>query len=126
MKSPSQNELSRVGLKVTCNILEKWDATDTQICTVLNIEHHVLHNHRLKGEVKNLNETQLKRISFILNIHEVLSLAFENKQNLHGFMNRINHNDFFCGRKPIDIISSGSLEDLEQVYFRLRGTLYIY
>jgi hypothetical protein len=53
---------------------------------------------------------------FARDIHAALSIIFDNTENVHGFMSMKNHNAFFDGRKPIDIISSGRLDDLSNTF----------
>jgi isochorismate synthase EntC len=66
-----------------------------------------------------LSDEQLQRVSYILNIHSALRVLFENTENLYGFMLMNNHNAFFNGRKPIDIISTRRLDDLSDTFKRI-------
>jgi uncharacterized protein (DUF2384 family) len=70
---------------------------------------------------KDINKTSLTheqqaRVSYILNIHAALRMLFDNPENLYDFMVVTIHNDFFDGRKPIDIIASGSLDALSDIF----------
>jgi hypothetical protein len=63
----------------------------------------------------------LERISLVLNIHATLRLVFENPDNAYGFASMPNHNDFFNGRTPLEILSQGSMISLYETYRRIHG-----
>jgi hypothetical protein len=46
-------------------------------------------------------------------------MIFDNPETVYGFMSLDNHNSFFDGRKPIDIIASGRLDDLSDTFKRI-------
>ncbi len=79
------------------------------------------------GSFKNLSDDQLERVSYLLNIHQALRIVFSNPANVSGFMGLKNHNDYFAGRTPLEIINSGKFGDLYEVARRvdaLRGGLW--
>ncbi len=67
----------------------------------------------------SLDEDQLTRISLVLNIHAALRVLFDNPKNLYGFMSMDNHDDFFHGRSPLEVIASGDLTSLHETWQRL-------
>lgn len=87
------------------SILTKWGATPDQIHKILPLDQ---------------NCHQVERLNCILSIENSLKILFENPSNQYGFMSMKNHNEFFLGRTPLDIISLGSLEDLMEVEKRIR------
>jgi hypothetical protein len=44
--------------------------------------------------------------------------VFDNPDNVYGFTSKINHNDFFNGRSPLEILSQG---DMISLYETFRG-----
>ncbi|MEH6576945.1 MAG: antitoxin Xre/MbcA/ParS toxin-binding domain-containing protein [Amphritea sp.] len=88
----------RAGLKVAKAILTKWSCSDCEIDQIL-------------ADEQDLD----LRISYILNIHARLRTLFENPDNVYGFMSYPNHNDFFAGRSPLELIINGNLSDLKAV-----------
>jgi hypothetical protein len=105
-----------VAIKEIHNILNKWGCSLKQQALILDIG-QVYYDEYLKDINKtSLSYEQLKRISYILNIHVALRVLFDNPENVYGFMSMNNHNVFFDGRKPIDVISSGRLDDLSNTF----------
>ena len=67
----------------------------------------------------SLDEDQLTRISLVLNMHAALRVLFDNPENLYGFMLMANHNAFFHGRSPLEIIACGELTSLYETWRHL-------
>ncbi|WP_425460040.1 antitoxin Xre/MbcA/ParS toxin-binding domain-containing protein [Exilibacterium tricleocarpae] len=58
-------------------------------------------------------------------MHQSLRVIFDNPKNVSGFMAMENHNPYFKGRRPLDIIARGDFASLYEVYKRvdaLRGS----
>ncbi len=45
-----------------------------------------------------------------LNIHQALRIVFENPANQYGFMKMKNHNPYFSGRSPLEVIGGNVTE----------------
>ena len=76
------------------------------------------------AEIK-LDSDQLTRVSYVLNIHAALRMLFDNPENLYGFVNMMNHNPYFNGRTPLEIMGSGDFAALYETFKRidnLRGS----
>ncbi|MCR9712859.1 DUF2384 domain-containing protein [Vibrio parahaemolyticus] len=104
------------GFKAADNILSSWDCTNRQIQKILNISKLSYDEFKTNQKQITLSNDQLVRVSYILNIHNVLRVIFNNSDNVKGFMSMRNHNDDFSGRSPIQVIESGILGDLQKVY----------
>ncbi|QCF25984.1 MbcA/ParS/Xre antitoxin family protein [Hydrocarboniclastica marina] len=120
-------KLSATGLKVVLNILEKWGCTAEQVQAILRISRPAFYKYRKKPEDASLNQDQLERLSYLLNIHGSLRIIFENPDNVYGFMSMPNDNPFFNGKSPLSLISTGSFAALYETFKRidaLRGGLW--
>jgi hypothetical protein len=106
---------NNTALKAAFNILDKWGCSPEQSVLILGLEKSDYYDCQTNG----LLDKQLERVSYILNIHAALRMLFENPENLYGFMSMNNHNAFYDGRKPIDIITSGRLDDLSNTFKRI-------
>jgi uncharacterized protein (DUF2384 family) len=104
------------GLKTVFNILDKWGYSPEQQILILGMKKSLYDDCRKDINKTSLSDDQLKRVSYILNIHAALRMLFDHPENMNGFMSMNNHNAFFDGRKPIDIISSGRLDDLSDTF----------
>jgi hypothetical protein len=101
------------------DILDKWGCSPEQSMLILGLEKTAYDEYLKDMNKVRLSDEQLQRVNYILNIHAALRVLFENPENLYGFMSMNNHNAFFDGRKPIDIIASGRLEDLTNISNRI-------
>jgi hypothetical protein len=114
------------GLKAAVRILDKWRASGEQGEAILRVSHSTYARARRDdlAEIK-LDSDQLTRISYLLNIHAALRVIFDNPENLYGFVNLVNHNPYFNGRTPLEIMGSGDFAALYETFKRidsLRGS----
>jgi len=119
--------LSMTGFKAADNILSSWGCTAQQSQNILKISSTSYHKFKANPEKTNLNDDQLERVSYLLNMHQALRIVFSNNENISGFMSMKNNNDYFSGRTPLEIIHSGKFGDLYEVAKRidaLRGGLW--
>lgn len=123
----SQNRAAAAaGLKAAVRILDKWQASGEQGEAILRVSHSTYARAR-RGDLAEikLDSDQLTRISYLLNIHAALRMIFENPENLYGFVNLVNHNPYFNGRTPLEIMGSGDFAALYETFKRidsLRGS----
>lgn len=122
----SQNRAAAAaGLKAAVRILDKWQASGEQGEAILRVSHSTYARARRGDLVEiKLDSDQLTRISYLLNIHASLRVIFDNPENLYGFVNMINHNPYFNGRTPLEIMGTGDFAALYETFKRvdsLRG-----
>lgn len=109
---------SAVILRTALRILEKWKATTEQTSNVLRVSRSSI-SRAHQGKGVELDRDQLERASIVLNCHASLRLAFDNPENVYGFMGLENQNEFFNGRKPLEIMAQGDLMSLLETYKRI-------
>lgn len=107
-----------VVLRAALNILELWKATPKQACSILRVTRSRISRAR-QGKGVKLERDQLERASVVLNCHASLRRIFENPENVYGFVSMENHNDFFAGRKPLEVMAQGDLLSLFETYKRI-------
>lgn len=109
------------GLRAAVGIIEKWAASSEQACRILRISRstHTRAKQRDPGWSVALDADQMQRISFVLNIHAALRLVFDNPDNVYGFPAMVNHNEFFNGRAPLEIMSQGDMISLYETFRRI-------
>src|SRR3546814_17211321 len=97
------------GLRTAVNVLEKWQASTEQACRILRISRSTHARAKLRNAdwSVSLDPDQMQRVSFILNIHAALRLIFDNPENTYGFAAMPNHNTFFNGRSPLEVMAQG-------------------
>lgn len=110
-----------VGLRAALRILDKWQTSSEQACRILRISRSTYTRARQDDAEWSvaLDLDQLQRISFVLNIHAALRTLFDNPDNVYGFPSMPNHNDFFNGRSPLDVMSQGDMTSLYETFRRI-------
>lgn len=118
-------QIATAGLKAAFNILNKWGCTQEQAMSILRLPKATYYKYLNNPEAARLNDDQVERLSYLVNIHAHLRLLFENPENQYGFMSMKNNNPFFNGRSPLEIIATGSFAALYETHKRidsLRGS----
>lgn len=114
-----------IGLCAAIEIMRRWGATQEQMTSTLGVSRNILERAKeSQSETIKLDSEQLGRITCILNMHAALRVIFENPVNVYGFVSMSNGNEFFDGRRPLDVIADGSLASLYETSRRLEGMLY--
>lgn len=103
-----------VGLRAAIRILEAWNATDGQIEAILRLSSTTRQAHSSTDVCLDLDQQQ--RVSLVLNIHALLRTVFKNQENVQGFPNFKNGNDYFGGRSPLEVMAQGDLISLYETY----------
>lgn len=111
--------LAITGFKTADKLLASWGCTTQQVQAILKLSKSSYHKFKSHPELTKLGDDPMERISHLLNIQAALRMVFSNPQNVSGFMGRANNNDFFAGRAPLEIISSGRFSDLYEVARRV-------
>lgn len=112
---------STAGLRAALNILDRWQASSEQSCRILRISRST-YTRALQREgnwAVNLDADQLQRVSLVLNMHSALRLVFDNPENVYGFVAMANHNEFFNGRSPLEIMAQGDMISLYETFRRI-------
>jgi len=107
---------SAIGLKTAFNIFAKWGCSNEQMQSILRVSRAAFYKYREQPASARLNDDQLERISYILNIHGALRVVFSNPENVYGYMKMANDNSYFSGKSPLELISSGSFASLYEVF----------
>lgn len=109
------------GLRAAVGVLEKWRASGDQACRILRISRSTYTRARQRDPdwAVALDADQMQRVSFVLNIHAALRLVFDNPENVYGFATMANHNEFFNGRSPLEIMAQGDMISLYETFRRI-------
>ncbi|MFT4453411.1 hypothetical protein [Pseudomonas sp. RTCS2] len=117
----TQNQLA-VGLRAAMRILEGWNATTEQACSILRISAVTRQKvSRDSNASVRLDLDQQQRISLVLNIHASLRTVFANQENVQGFPSLENANGFFEGRSPLEVMAQGDMISLYETYRRIEN-----
>lgn len=117
----TQNQLA-VGLRAAMRILDGWNATTEQACSILRISAVTRQKVSCDSNASvRLDLDQQQRISLVLNIHASLRTVFANQENVQGFPSLENANDFFEGRSPLEVMAQGDMISLYETYRRIEN-----
>jgi len=110
-----------IGLRAALRVLDKWKTSSEQACKILRISRSTYTRARQDDADWSvaLDLDQLQRISFVLNIHAALRTLFDNPDNVYGFPSMANHNEFFNGRSPLDVMAQGDMTSLYETFRRI-------
>ncbi|WMN60697.1 hypothetical protein NI389_05180 [Pseudoalteromonas xiamenensis] len=75
-------------------------------------------------EKARLSRDQQTRLSYILNIYQLIRMSFNNQANVDNFMSLKNYNGQFKGRRPIDMLLEGSIENMRDTYRHIDSLIY--
>jgi hypothetical protein len=125
MKSAATRQISAetgsIGFKAVNNIFDKWGVDLSQRLAMLRLARSTYYKYcQNPGSIK-LDSDQLTRISYILNIYSALKIIFNNRDNVNGFVKMPNHNPFFNGRTPLEVMSTGAMSDMYETFRRIDG-----
>lgn len=99
----------RRALPVVSRILTQWKLEEDAKARILGMTKDELRQSLRSSSSTQLSESLLKRISYILNIHENSKTLFSGSTL---FLNSRNFNEPFEGASPVEFISGGSLDCL--------------
>lgn len=113
--------LAKTGFQTADIIPASWGskAPAQQSQNILQLSKSSYHKFKANPDTTKLNDDQFERISCLLNIHQSLRTMFSNPANVSGFMRLENNNDYFAGRTPLEVISSGRFGHLYKVARRI-------
>ena len=118
-------QITKVGINAVNNIFLKWDFTLEVKLAFLGLSES---EYRLASDPKtlvNLSDELNKRMSYILNIYECLSVLFSNPTNRYGFLKLNNNTQLFKGMTPMKYMTNhGTTSALSDVYHYLDGIRY--
>ncbi len=110
---------AEAAIATALNILNKWNCTEKEKMAILGVGRSTLHKYQASPGSARLTADLLERISYLLNIHALLRTLFENPDNIYGFVRMPNRSAFFGGKAPMEIMSSGLMTALYEVYKHL-------
>ena len=106
-------------LRAVLNLLNHWHCSEKEKMALLGVGRSTLHKYQAQPDSARVSQDLLERLSYLLNIHQVLRTLFGNRENIYGFVRMANHNTFFNGASPMDIMAGGTVAALYEVHRQL-------
>lgn len=110
-----------IPLRTAVTIMKRWRATNQEIVSVLRVSRSTCVRAQSDGHPIRLDTDQMTRISMVLNIHAALRTIFDNPENVYSFPSLKNHNEFFEGRSPLQVMSQGDIISFYETYRRIEA-----
>jgi uncharacterized protein (DUF2384 family) len=76
-------------LKAVIRILESWSCSRSQISIILAIPYSTLGRYKKTPEKARLSRDQQTRLSYILNIYQLIRITFNNQANVNSGFNKV-------------------------------------
>ena len=117
--SPLDDNARHAALSAVLTLLAHWECSEKEKMALLGLGRSTLHKYQAQPDSARVSQDLLERLSYLLNIHQALRTLFGNRENVYGFVRMANHNNFFNGATPMDIMSSGTVGALYEVHRQL-------
>jgi len=95
--------------------MQAWSVDDRQAMTILDAPEPNYYRWSENPEKAQLSEEQIIRMSYIFGIYERLQVLLPDAQVADSWVSTPNAATVFKGRRPLDLMSSGGLQDLRRV-----------
>ncbi|WP_404363014.1 antitoxin Xre-like helix-turn-helix domain-containing protein [Marinobacter sp.] len=107
----------RTSIPVVLNILDKWRCTEDEKRALLgHLPRSSFYRMQKAPESVKVTLDLADRLSYLLNIHAGLRLILSEPESVYGWVRRPNDHIWFHGRTAMDIMKSGRMEDLIDVF----------
>ncbi|WP_133492983.1 MbcA/ParS/Xre antitoxin family protein [Alcanivorax sp. 24] len=117
---PALDDQARhTALRAVLKLLDLWQCTEKEKTALLGVGRSTLHKYQSRPESARVSNDLLERLSYLLNIHQVLRTLFGNRENVYGFVRMPNHNAYFNGTSPMEAMSTGRVASLYEVFRHL-------
>ena len=103
-------------------IMDRWQCSQDEQCTLLGIDSRTKLNKYRHGEYPpNINRDMLERMSYTLNINKNLKIFFAIKESFYDLVRITNSYPFFNGSFALDVMLHGNIADLYNVATRVKA-----
>ncbi|WP_166251362.1 MbcA/ParS/Xre antitoxin family protein [Marinobacter salicampi] len=107
----------RTSIPVVLNILDKWSCSEDEKRALLGqLPRSTFYRMQKTPESVKVTLDLADRLSYILNIHAGLRLILTEPESVYSWVRRPNDHVWFQGRSAMDIMKSGRMEDLIDVF----------
>ena len=118
---PLDDRARHAALRAVLRLLDHWQCSEKEKMALLGVGRSTLHKYQSRPDSARIGNDLLERLSYLLNIHQALRTLFGNRENVYGFVRLPNHNPFFNGASPMDVMSNGRVASLYEVHRQLDG-----
>lgn len=113
----SADDQIRTAIPVVLNILDKWHCTEEEKRALLGqLPRSSFYRLQKSPESVRVTVDLADRLAYLLNIHAGLRLILSDPESVYGWVRRPNDHVWFRGRSAMEIMASGRMEDLIDVY----------
>ncbi|MDX1635277.1 MAG: MbcA/ParS/Xre antitoxin family protein [Marinobacter sp.] len=104
-------------IPVVLNILDKWQCTEEEKRALLGqLPRSSFYRLQKTPQSVRVTVDLADRLAYLLNIHAGLRLILSDPESVYGWVRRPNDHVWFRGRSAMEIMASGRMEDLIDVF----------
>ena len=118
---PLDERARHAALRAVLRLLDHWQCSEKEKTALLGVGRSTLHKYQSRPDSARISNDLLERLSYLLNIHQALRTLFGNRENVYGFVRLPNHNPFFNGASPMEVMANGRVASLYEVHRQLDG-----
>ena len=115
---PSLDDVRR-SIPVVFRILDRWACSEDEKMALLGVPRSSLYKMRSQPEKTKVGRDLADRLSYILNIHASLRTILGRPESVYDWVRQPNRHPLFGGRTAMDLLKSGHMADLIDVYRHL-------
>lgn len=113
----SAEEQVHAVIPVVLNILDKWQCSEEEKRALLGqLPRSSFYRLQKSPESVRVTVDLADRLAYLLNIHAGLRLILSDPDSVYGWVRRPNNHIWFQGRSAMEIMASGRMEDLIDVF----------
>ncbi len=116
---PLDDNARHAALRAVLKLLAHWECNEKEKMALLGVGRSTLHKYQAQPDSARISQDLLERLSYLLNIHQALRTLFGNRENVYGFVRMANHNPYFNGASPMDVMAGGTVGGLYEVHRQL-------
>lgn len=108
-------DMAAAGLRTFFRIAERWKLTDDEQFKLLGLQDIPSLVALRSGASTAVSRSMFDRISYVLRIFKAINILLPQPDRADGWVRAENWSKIFGGRRPVDLIVSGNVDDLRQV-----------
>lgn len=103
------------GLRAYLRMMKAWAVDDRRAMAIMDAPESAYYRWSENPEQAQLTEDQIKRMSYVFGIYKRLQVLLPDPVIADSWVSNPNGAKLFGGRPPLDLMSSGRIEDLRRI-----------
>ena len=113
--SIDKQKISPAGLRTFFRIMDAWGIDDEKSINIINSTVKEYYGWKDNPDSARVSDAQLQRLSLVFGIYKSLQILLPDRQIADAWLKLKNSSTTFNGGSPLDLMSSGRIEDLVKI-----------